>query len=180
MTTILLIGDKEDNELEALILGTLSMGYQITFIKDNKVSRHGSGYEILVIDTEYLTNISLNECIIVAKTNAVMPDIDLPEKSIVIASSDNSRLLEKLGELKAHVITCGSSKRDSVSYSSLTADGIVISLNREIIAFSGKKIEPLEIPAHLSVDPEHIYNPMAFTALRLLLDDYNSEIGLLY
>ena len=46
--------------------------------------------------------------------------------------------------------------------------------------FSGKKIQPLEIPLQIP-DGADIYSVLAFTALRLLLDDYGSEdIGKLY
>ena len=49
-------------------------------------------------------------------------------------------------------------------------------MNREVTAFSGKKIQPLEIPLEIPMGAD-IYSVIAFTALRILLDDFNSEIG---
>lgn len=180
MTCILVIGDKDDSAMEHLIKTTLSDSYQITYIKDNSVTRVGKGYEILVIDTEFICNLELSECIVVMKADGVVPAPTLPEMGIIIANSENTEQLSMLKDAKQHVVTCGNNKRDTLSYTSLTNDGIVISLNRELTAFSGKKIQPLEIPARFSNEPEKTYDYIAFTALRLILDDFNSEIGLLY
>ena len=75
-----------------------------------------------------------------------------------------------------HTITCGFRKTDTFSYSSLSDDGVVVTLNRELTAFSGKNIQPLEIPVELHKGTD-IYSVIAFTALRVMLDDFNSEIG---
>jgi hypothetical protein len=179
MTTVFLIGEREDTGLESLIKSNLSNTYSVTYIKDNAVSRLGKGYDILVIDTPHAELIELSECIVVMKNFGEVPAVTLPEKSIVIANSENTQQLERLELLGQRVITCGSG-RDTLSYTSLTHDGIVISLNREITAFSGKKIQPLEIPVKFNTAPDNVYDIIAYTALRLILDDYDSEIGLLY
>jgi hypothetical protein len=152
----------------------------VTYIKEDSVSRAGKGYDILVFDSPHLGIIELDECIIVMKDYGDVPGVVLPEKSIVIANSENNEQLKHLKTFKQRVITCGKSGRDTFSYTSLTHDGIVISLNREITAFSGKKIEPLEIPVKFTSTPDNVYDTIAYTALRLVLDDYDSEIGLLY
>lgn len=180
MTTVLIIGDRNDTGLENLIKTTLSESYQITYVKDKSVIRLGKGYEILVIDAEYISALELTECIAVMKADGAVPIPTLPEPGIIIANSSNTEQLNALKNAKQSVITCGGNKRDTISYTSLTNDGLVISLNREITAFSGKEIQPLEIPAKFSAEPENVYDHLAFTALRLILDDYNSEIGMLY
>jgi hypothetical protein len=180
MTTVFLIGDSADSGLESLIKSNLINTYSVTYIKECSVSRMGKGYDILVLDTPHLGEIELNECIVVMKDYGDVPNAALPEKSIVIANSENSGQLGHLEAFKQRVISCGKSGRDTFSYTSLTHDGIVISLNREITAFSGKKIQPLEIPVKFTATPDNVYDTIAYTALRLVLDDYDSEIGLLY
>jgi len=180
MTTVFLIGESDDAGLESLVKSNLSNTYSVTYIKDSAVSRLGKGYDILVLDTPHLGIIELNECIVVMKDYGEVPNVTLPEKSIVIVSSENTEQLERLEALGQRVIPCGKGPRDTLSYTSLTYDGIVISLNREITAFSGKKIQPLEIPVKFNTAPDNVYDIIAYTALRLVLDDYDSEIGLLY
>jgi hypothetical protein len=179
MTTVFLIGERDDIGLESLIKGNLNT-YSVTFVKGSTVSRFGKGYNLLVLDTPHLDFTELNECIVVMKDFGEVPTAQLPEKSIVIANSDNTEQLERLESMGQQVISCGKSNRDTFSYTSLTYDGIVISLNREITAFSGKKIQPLEIPVKFNTAPDNVYDTIAYTALRLVLDDYDSEIGLLY
>ncbi|MCL2637466.1 MAG: hypothetical protein FWD48_03765 [Oscillospiraceae bacterium] len=133
-----------------------------------------------MLDAPHIELAELNECIVVMKDFGEVPTALLPEKSIVIANSENTQQLERLELLGQRVISCGKSGRDTLSYTSLTYDGIVISLNREITAFSGKKIQPLEIPVKFNTAPDNVYDIIAYTALRLILDDYDSEIGLLY
>ncbi|MDR2531357.1 MAG: hypothetical protein LBC82_00730 [Oscillospiraceae bacterium] len=180
MTTVFLIGECNDTGLESLVKSNLTNTYSVTYIKDSAVSRCGKGYDILVMDTPHLGIIELSECIVVMKDYGEVPSVKLPEKSIVIANSENTQQLERLEAFKQRVITCGKGGRDTFSYTSLTYDGIVISLNREITAFSGKKVQPLEIPVKFTVMPDNVYDTIAYTALRLVLDDYDSEIGLLY
>lgn len=180
MTTVFLAGNPCDIGLENLVKSNLINTYSVTYIKDNSVSRTGKGYDILVFDAPRLDVVELNECIVVMKAFGEVPSTALPEKSIVIANSENTEQLNALEAYKQSVISCGNNNRDTFSYTSLTRDGIVISLNREITAFSGRKIEPLEVPVKFASPPDNIYDIIAYTALRLVLDDYDSEIGLLY
>jgi len=180
LTTVFLTGDSCDSGLESLIKSNLSNTYRVTYIKGNSISRLGKGYDILVLDAPHIGHIELSECIVVMKAFGEVPSTALPQKSIVIANSENTEQLNALEAFKQRVISCGKNNRDTLSYTSLTHDGIVISLNREITAFSGKKIEPLEIPVKFTFTPDNVYDTIAYTALRLILDDYDSEIGLLY
>jgi len=180
MTVVSVIGKSTDKILEEIILSQLSKTYKVTYIKSKSLVQAGSGYEIVMSDTPELKSLYIGECIIVMKNGGKIPDIPLPEKSIIIASSENFEQLAALKNTRLNVITCGISDKDTLCCSSITADSVVISLNRQITAFSGRKIQPLEIPLKLPKMPRDIYYPMAFTALRLILDDFNSELGELF
>ena len=52
------------------------------------------------------------------------------------------------------VITLGLSLRDSVTFSSLTHENCVISIQRSITRFDGEKIEPCEIPCKISANDD--------------------------
>jgi len=58
------------------------------------------------------------------------------------SSDDTAIAKESLGE----VITCGMSIRDSVTFSSFTSDGCVLSLQRRLKDFNGRQIDPFELP----------------------------------
>lgn len=180
MTTILIIGDNDDTKIEEYVRTFLSSSYQITYLKGSSVEQFGNGYEIVVLDTVSVDALALEECIIVMKADGVPPTIPLPQKSIIIANSGNKLQLEVLKTDTRNVITCGNGKRDTITYSSYTNDGIMVSLGRKITAFSGREIEPLEFPVNVTTEQDCVYPLLAFTALRLLLDDYSSEIGMLY
>jgi hypothetical protein len=177
MTCILIVGDAGDDGLPKLITGELSRSYCVTYINGGVITKQGSGYELLALDLPQIDCCNLDECILLLKADGITPAVKLPERSIIIANADNQAQLDALSRTNAAVITCGGSSRDTLTFSSLTEDDVVISLGREITAFSGKKIEPLEIPAKLPKSPDGFYDALAFTALRLVLDDFDSEIG---
>jgi len=177
MTVVYIIGKDKDKGLEELILSQLTKSYRVTYIKNKSLVQEGSGYEIVVADFSELKSLYVAECIIIMKSGGIVPEIPLPEKSIIIVNSENAEQLAALKSAKQSVITCGAGEKDTLSYSSFTADSIVISLNREITAFSGRKILPLEIPVKFDKEPRDVYSPIAFTALRLILDDFNSDLG---
>jgi len=182
MTVVYVIGKSTDRALEELILSQLTKSYRVTYVKNKSLVQAGQGYEILVADSTEIKSLYIPECIIILKNDATVPKIPLPEKSIIIVNSECTHQLMDLKNSGLNVVTCGScggsaSEKDTLCYSSLTSDSIVISLNREIVAFSGRAVQPLEIPLKLDKMPKDVYYPIAFTALRLILDDYNSDLG---
>lgn len=175
MTVVFIVGDEKDNDFMLLFRDTLSETYRITYIKNKSVFQWGGGYELTAADFPRYDEVRTEGGVFLLKKSCV-PDFDFPVGATIITFSENDEQIKSLKSCHAHVITCGFGKTDTFSYSSLSDDKIVVSLNREITALSGKKIQPLEIPLEI---PEgiNIYSVIAFTALRVLLDDYNSEIG---
>lgn len=175
MTSVLIAGDEKDDEFMHMFRDRLSETYRITYIKNKSVYQWGSGYELLAADYSSYSELRTEGTVFLLKKSC-KPDFDFPPGAAVIACSENEEQIKALKSCQTHVITCGFGKTDTFSYSSLSDERIVVSLNREITALSGKKIQPLEIPLEI---PEgiSIYSMIAFTALRILLDDFNSEIG---
>ena len=174
MTTIFICGEAEDNGFATLLKNRLSKTYRITYVKNNSVSQWGKGYELLALELSEIKSVETDSPVFLLKKSCV-PDFDFPENGAVIAFSENEEQIKSLKNSSAHVITCGFGKTDTFSYSSLSDESVVVSLNRELTAFSGKKIQPLEIP--LELQGTDVYSMIAFTALRILLDDFDSEIG---
>jgi hypothetical protein len=179
MTAINVIGSPSDKTLEEIILARLTQTYRVTYVKNKSLVSAGTGYDIVVADFAELKSLYVPECLIVLKPDAKSicggAQIPLPDKTIIIANAENSAQLASLKNIGCTVVTCGSSEKDTMSCSSVSFDGIVASLNREITAFSGRTILPLEVP--ISGEPKDLYCLLAFTALRLILDDFNSDLG---
>ena len=174
MTEIIVIGDERDTALEKLIKGCLSATYRILYIKGNSFSDTGAGYELVFHDSERPRLHGVHSTVIVAKRSAVLDGV-LPADCTVIVSADRQAQLDAVRKSGAFAVECGLSPTSTVSFSSESDDTLVISLNRSMRALSGKEIQPLEFP----VDKRGAdsYTLMSFTALRLLLDDRESELG---
>ena len=175
MTTIFICGDKEDGDFRFLLKNILSETYCVTYIENNIASQWGQGYELVATDFPRYERVEAENPVFLLKKGCV-PDFAFPEGAAVIACSENEEQMKALKNSGCHTITCGFRKTDTFSYSSLSDDGVVVTLNRELTAFSGKNIQPLEIPVGLQKGTD-IYSVIAFTALRVMLDDFNSEIG---
>ena len=175
MTTIFICGDGGDKDFYFLLKNILATTYQVTYIEKNNLCQWGSGYELTAVDFESFERVEFEAPVFLLKKNCV-PDFEFPEGATVIACSENEEQMKALKGSGCHTITCGFRKTDTFSYSSLSDDGVVVSLNRELTAFSGKNVQPLELPLEIP-DGMDVYSVIAFTALRVMLDDFNSEIG---
>lgn len=177
LTVIAIIGQKKDDALESLIREQLSETYQITYIKNNSLSRFGKGYELLFFEAENPEISHCDSCLIVLKDKGVLPQ-GLNISGIAVINSDRIEQVKSAEKIGIKTVTCGISPTSTISFTSETEDTVLISLNRSITALSGREIEPLEIPVRKK--GYDTYSLMSFLALRLLLDDYGSDIGRLY
>ena len=174
MTLIFIIGGREDTAEESLIKNTLSGTYRTVYVKGETLDVRGVGYELVFLDCERPVICGAENAVVIAKKNAVLPD-KLPENCTVIFDADDRSQIDTVCRNGVFAVDCGFSHTSTVSFSSESESTIVVSLNRSIRALSGREIQPLEIPV-----PKHgadDYSLMSFTALRLLLDDFDSELG---
>lgn len=173
MTDIFVTGSKKDNELEKLIKTRLSESYTITYIKENSFFKTGNGYNIIVFDSEKPL-INADGSVLLMKEYGNIPE-ELPKDITAIINADNEGQIKAVQKKGIKALTCGTSGTATISFSSETEDTLVISLNRSVTALSGKIIQPLEIPVEKR-EAER-YSLMSYTALRIILDDFNSELG---
>lgn len=173
MTDIFVTGCQNDKEMENLIRKRLSKNYTITYINHNCFNKNGSGYNLIVMDSDKPV-INTSGSVLLMKEDGIVPE-NLPYDIMAIINADNETQLREVQKQSIRAITCGWSTTDTISFSSETEDKLTVSLNRGITALSGKAIEPLEIP--LEKENFGKYSLMSFAALRLLLDDFDSELG---
>lgn len=173
MTDIFVTGNKKDKEMESLIKNRLSKSYTITYINRDSFTKSGSGYNLIVLDSDKPT-INVSGSILLMKENGIVPE-KLPADITAIVNADNKVQLKSALRQGIRTITCGTSATSTISFSSETEEKLTISLNRCITALSGKVIEPLELP--IEKESYERYPLMSLAALRLLLDDFDSELG---
>lgn len=173
MTQIVIIGEENDTALEKLIREELSKTYRIIYIKDREITEAGAGYELVCFDSPRPV-IGISEAVIVAKRSAVLSGIVLRGGTVII-NADKPSQVEAVRDSGSPAVDCGFSPAATVSFTGENEDTLVISLNRSVTALSGKVIQPFEIPA--AKHGADAYTLMSFTALRLLLDDRESELG---
>lgn len=173
MTYIVVAGNKEDRQTELLIKSRLSKSYAVTYVGIGSITRAGGGYELIVMDSVN-PRIGIKGGILLMKENGNIPDT-LPTDITAIINGDNEKQIKAIQKLGVRTVTCGFNTTATISFSSETEEQLTVSLNRSITALSGKVIEPLEIP----IEKENFsnYSLMSFEALRLLLDDFDSELG---
>ncbi len=90
------------------------------------------------------------------------------ENTIVIFHSSNPIHLETVRGMSIHAIACGSSKRDTITFSSALAERPVLCVQRMIHTLDGEETEPFELP--IEADPGWARYPLqgVFALLVLL------------
>lgn len=173
MTDIFVTGDAKDREIEKLIKTRLAKNYTVTYINRDSFTESGKGYNLIVMDSRR-PSINARGGVLLMKEYGNVPE-KLPADITAIVNADNKAQLESALKHGIRTITCGWCATSAISFSSETEEKLTVSLNRGITALSGKAIEPLEIP----IEKEEFskYSLMGFAALRLLLDDFDSELG---
>lgn len=177
MTDIFLFGDPRDDRLGGMIRRRLSKTYRIAYLAESRFLRLGQGYDLLVYDGTPREIEGTAGAVLILKENAALT-ARLPDDCTVIVSADSKAQRAAVREQRLRTVACGVGATATVSFSSETDETLVVTLNRALTALSGKEIQPLEIPV-LKEGLDHD-TLMRFTALRLLLDDFDSELGKLY
>ena len=180
MAFVFVIGKKNGDRLAELIKDGLPASYDLTYVDTQDgidVTQRGSGYPVTVIDTPAPPSGYTRESIVVVRPGGDLPRNRLSGKNVYIACSDDAAPLSALAGTEANVITVGASKKDTVTYSGITDRQMCVSLTRELRAFSGRVIQPLEFPVEISGEYEDMYSVLAFSALRIILDDSDWEAG---
>lgn len=79
---------------------------------------------------------------------AKKPEV-VEKDSVIIVNGDNGDLLKSLAGTDETVITCGMSGVSTFTFSSMNDGGCVLCLQRAVVSFDGKIIQPQEIPVSL-------------------------------
>lgn len=170
MTDIIVL--ENGGQLSRHIADILSENYFVRFFNGESLRENGEGYMLDILSVSELPDIRCHSCAVVLSEGAAAKRLPYSRDIPFIASSAQTAQIAALDGRP--VITCGSYEKDTVSYTSISDENMTVALNRELVALSGKHIQPLEFPIKRGAD---IYPCLAATALRLLLDDFDSDLG---
>lgn len=177
LTDIIVVENK--NKLSSYITEKMSQNYFVRYFDGKNLTESGRGYMLDVISCKNIGCVSVESGIIIIADDCETGLQRFAGNIRFIVSSSSEKQLKILSEYGYPAITCGNLEKDTVSFTSHTDDTITVSLNRKVSALSGKIIQPLEIPLEFDSKTD-IYTVLSHTALRILLDDFNSDLGKLF
>ncbi|MBC8586128.1 hypothetical protein [Youxingia wuxianensis] len=104
----------------------------------------------------------------IVRSSSCLPEkIQCKNYAVIVDSSDTASV-SQIAKRKLKAITCGLSRTDTITLSSLAVDSAVLSLQRPLTAFDGIIVEPFELPVSFQT-PVDAFSLMAcFAALCLL------------
>ena len=166
---VFIIGDINDRSLSDFFIDRLKNNFSVTYINNNLIKKVGNGNEILLFENENLICDNLKDSIIIFKKNC-LPEISgsFNKNNTAIIYSPEKEQLKMLCKKNITTITCGGSPKDTITYSSINEDSVVVSLQREVSSIKGNSILPFEIP--IKVSECDIYNILSYFALSVKID----------
>ena len=179
MTTIILYGNANDEVLRKMILNSFSRFFHIIWLNQNEIKNYGKGKELLLIETSHIESVHLENGIFILKENADPRTIkDLSKDIITIVHSENREHVTFLSNFQSPAISCGMFEKDTFTFSSISQEDAIVSLQRPIMALTKNKVEPCEMPVDFS-GPCNEYALLVFCALKKLLHvNFDEENGI--
>ncbi len=171
-------GFLRNSKIQQEIISLLSQKFNVLLADKNELSESvccQNGFDdgkppIIVTLSKAAGHIKAKNSILVlgSETKPALPDITC-ENAVGVVLSDDKASACLLASRSVPVIACGSSSKDTITYSSLTDETIMVSLCRCLESFSGKTVEPLEFSMK-APESESVY-PVLCTAAVLALCD---------
>lgn len=159
MNTVVLLGN--DKVFGDSFSALLSKKCGIIHVTDKEITGNVSENSLLIIESNKKISLTSGICILKNDCKKI-PEID----GIFIINRENARHLRLL-EGRENVISCGSSGRDTLTFSGLDDNYITLSLQRSLTALNGVVKEPFELP--VPYHGEEIYTVLAAACTEILL-----------
>ncbi|MCI8497286.1 MAG: hypothetical protein HFE85_03410 [Clostridiales bacterium] len=169
MTNVVVYGNTQEKDLESALIGALSAYGGVEYIGPGLMS----GYAIqkdpafLLCRSAAPFNLCLKRCVVVFCRGIPPQPLELPQESVCIVESGNTEALSLLHDCGCTVLSCGMSRLDTLSVSSLKTVSAAVSIQREIFTLHGQTIDPGDIPVNLSL-PLDAYSLSAAVGVLLL------------
>lgn len=145
--TAVFVGKGVNGAFRQTVLKILKEKTEVFEISDAQIEKTSPQNSLIVIFKSEPCSINVSGAAIFLNKNEKTA---ISGERYLIFDSSNPSDIETAKNSGGEVITCGLSLRDSVTFSSLTEENCVISIQRSITRFDGKKTEPCEIPCKIT------------------------------
>ena len=162
-----------DRQLEPLLRCNSSLS--ILHAQSPRASLYGDGPDLVVLPQPQ--TLCCPAAILLLRRGGRLPQHIRCSRLVAIADSSDIQVLRQLARRQLPALTCGFSRQDSFTLSSLTCDSAVISLQRPLRAFDGSATEPFELPVSLPC-PIEPFTLLATAAIFCLLGRKNPLYGM--
>ena len=169
MSCVVVVADKEHSDFICHLHRLLGAFFPTALIRPKSLHVPPQNAEIILTDSQHFARIEAATQLIICKGLCEMGRVNGSFKNaIAIVDSDDGEPLPAVSSTNLPVITCGLSKKDSITLSSIGREQVVVSVQRSIQCMNGSIAEPQEIPFRLSGPVDH-FVLMALTAIVLFL-----------
>lgn len=175
MITVILYGEKNEKNLTRIFERNLKRYYQVHAVAETGVKTEGRGRELLLFNTENLSQVNGGTSILVLKPSADLAGLSSVSGNVIaLANSNCPEQLAKLAEKKIRTVVCGLSSKDTVTFSSFNDSRAAVSLQRTVETPDGRVVEPMEVMLEL----EFSYDPLSvlfYTAVMMICGGFAQE-----
>ncbi len=150
MYTIVIYGDKKENEIKSILIGYLKHSYSLNILDGDHIYSIGKGSQLNIVITNSLSNIEIKNCILILTSSSKINNIKYLNKYVnVIINANDLKSISKLAKYGSNIYTCGFCSKDYITFSSRDDEYAVVSLQRSIRLSEMASCEPFEIPCEL-------------------------------
>lgn len=163
--TAVFVGKGVNCAFRQTVLKILKAKTEVFEISDNQIEKTAPQNALTVIFKSEIPRVSVSGAAVFLNQSKTA---EILGERYLIFDSSNPADIQTAKNSGGEVITCGLSLRDSVTFSSLTDENCVISIQRSIRRFDGGKIEPCEIPCKMCTSDDK-YAVLCSNLLLILL-----------
>lgn len=184
MVTVLFCGTEKGTETKDVLLSVIrSLGASALHVTSKSVSLlppDANQADFLILDNTNIQQLHADSGVVIFRkelNNNLIPDI--PENFIAVMESENEKAVQLVKKYALQTVTCGLSQRDTLTFSSISPEKSVISLQREICDIEGRQVLPQEISVNSQSEIEDF--PFLAVGAVLLLSGFKiPEEGLAF
>lgn len=141
----------------------------VVYVSDEKLSGAIEPQpDFLVVETNTASEINFEKTIVIFRDEFDAGRLQkLHPGATAIVNSQNRRATELIKQIGVKAVTCGHSRKDTVTFSSYTDDTIVISIQRAMQAMNGDEVEPFDLPVRIQSKID-LYSVLSFASALVL------------
>lgn len=140
--------DSASHEFES-VLERWRGGLRLLHAQSDDITVRGEGADLLLLTTPPPGRIVCDDAVFILQGGRGLPQRLCCKNCAVIVDSASESAREQASRRHIPALTCGLSRADTFSFTSITSDSAMLALSRPVLAFDGSTVEPFELPVEL-------------------------------